>query len=173
MQNAPIDEAAAREFWEQYRAMHPTQATDTEPPPAENFGDHPELTDELLELVLAGTKRATAGLVKEFELDEQPLPRIGSHWIACDSKGRPRVILRSVELRIGDFTTVDEAFAFDEGEGDRSLAWWREGHSRYWRRVSAALGFEWTEQDEIVFERFEVVWPEAHRDQSVPVVSSA
>ena len=46
------------------------------------------------------------------------------------------------------------------GEDDRSLESWRENHARYWRRVAAALGFEWTEQHEIVFERFETVWPE-------------
>ncbi|MFD4422049.1 ASCH domain-containing protein [Agromyces sp. NPDC058484] len=161
MENRPIDETAAREFWAEYRSAHPDRATDTEPPSAEVFGDNAELTDELLGLVLDGTKRATASLVVEFELDGQPLPRIGSHWIACDSAGRPRAILRSVELRIGTFASVDEQFAFDEGEDDRSLATWRENHSRYWQRVSAGLGFEWTEDHEIVFERFEVAWAEA------------
>ena len=160
MQNAPIDQTAAIEFWEEYRAARPDLATDPEPPSAEVFGDHPELTDELLGLVLDGTKRATATLVVEFALDHQPLPRIGSHWIACDSTGRPRVILRDTELRIGDFSSVDEAFAFDEGEDDRSLESWRENHSRYWQRVGAHLDFEWTEHHEIVFERFEVAWPE-------------
>ena len=161
MQNSPIDQAAAIEFWEEYRAARPDRATDPEPPSAEVFGDHPGLTDELLGLVLDGTKRATASLVVEFELDGQPLPRIGSHWIACDSAGRPRAILRDTELRIGTFASVDEAFAWDEGEDDRSLASWRENHSRYWQRVSAELGFEWTEQHEIVFERFDVAWPES------------
>ncbi|MDP9695562.1 UNVERIFIED_ORG: uncharacterized protein YhfF [Arthrobacter globiformis] len=42
--------------------------------------------------------------------------RIGSHWIACDGAGVPRVVLRTVELRLGPFT--DEAFARDEGEDD-------------------------------------------------------
>jgi uncharacterized protein YhfF len=165
MQNAPIDEDAAHRFWEEYCAAHPNRATDTEAPTAEVFGDHPELTDELLGLVLDGTKRATASLVVEFAIEEQPLPRIGSHWIACDSAGRPRAILRSFELRIGTFASVDEQFAYDEGEDDRTLTSWREHHSRYWRRVCAGLGFEWTEEHEIVFERFSVVWPERVRDE--------
>lgn len=165
MQNAPIDTAAAIEFWEEYRAARPDRATDPEPPSAEVFGDHPELTDELLGLVLAGTKRATATLVVEFALDGQPLPRIGGHWIACDSTGRPRVILRDTELRIGTFASVDEEFAWDEGEDDRSLESWRENHSRYWQRVGLQLGFEWTEQHEIVFERFDVAWPEPDGDR--------
>lgn len=158
MPNAPVDHAAAAALWEAYRAAHPDRATDPEPPSVEVFGDHPELTDELLDLVLAGTKRATASLVAEFAAEEQPLPRIGSHWIACDSTGRPRVILRSTELRLATFDDVDERFAHDEGEGDRTLESWRDGHRRYWQRTTPALGFEWTEQLEILLERFEVAW---------------
>ncbi|MFF2389533.1 ASCH domain-containing protein [Agromyces sp. NPDC058104] len=159
MPNAPIDHDAALAMWAEYRAAHPAIATDAEPPSVERFGDHPELTDELLGLVLDGTKRATATLVAEFAAEEQALPRVGSHWIACDSTGAPRVVLRSTELRVGPFTSVDAAFADDEGEDDRSLESWRENHSRYWRRTAAAIGLEWTEQHEVVFERFRVVWP--------------
>ncbi|MGI9822871.1 ASCH domain-containing protein [Agromyces sp. Marseille-Q5079] len=158
-ENAPVDRAAATELWEAYRTARPKVATDVEPPSVERFGDHPELTDELLDLVLAGPKRATATLVAEFEAEDQPLPRVGSHWIACDSTGRPRVILRSTELRIAVLDDVDESFAYDEGEGDRTLASWRDDHVRYWRRSTARLGFEWTPDLEIVLERFDVVWP--------------
>ncbi|WP_376765709.1 ASCH domain-containing protein [Agromyces agglutinans] len=108
--------------------------------------------------MLDGAKRATASLVAEFAIEGQPLPRIGGHWIACDSTGRPRVILRSIELRIARFGDVDAAFAYDEGEDDRTLESWRENHRRYWQRVAPTLGFEWTEQHEIVLERFEVAW---------------
>jgi uncharacterized protein YhfF len=166
MRNAPIDRAAAAAMWEDYRAAHPDEATDHEPPSAETFGDHPELTDALLALVLDGTKRATATLAAEFRAEGQPLPRVGSHWIACDSTGQPRVVLRSIELRVGPFTSVDAAFAFDEGEDDRSLESWRDNHSRYWRRAGAALGIEWTEAHEIVFERFAVVWPREYRSDA-------
>ena len=86
-ENAPVDHAAAAEFWSAYAAAHPDRATDTEPPSVEQFGDYPELTDELLDLVLHGPKRAPAGHVAEYVAEGQPLPRVGSHWIACDSTG--------------------------------------------------------------------------------------
>lgn len=158
MPNAPVDLAAALALWDAYRLALPDRATDPEPPSVEQFGDHPELTDELLGLVLDGTKRATASLVAEFAAESQSLPRIGSHWIACDSTGRPRAILRSTELRIGTFADADDQFAHDEGEDDRTLASWRENHRRYWHRIAPPLGFEWTESHEILFERFEVAW---------------
>lgn len=157
-ENEPIDLEAARRLWADYLAAVPDAAQDPELPSVERFGDHAELTDELLALVLAGTKTATASLAAEFAHEGQLLPRIGSHWIACDSAGRPRAILRSTELRIGPFTSVDARFAFDEGEDDRSLESWRDGHRRYWTRVASTLGFEWTERHDVIFERFDVVW---------------
>ena len=78
--------------------------------------------------------------------------------IACDSAGRPRAILRSTELRIGTIATADAAFAYDEAEDDRSLESWRREHLTYWNRICTALGIEWTDDLEILFERFDVVW---------------
>ena len=156
--DAPLDLDAAATLWQAYLAAVPERATDTELPPVERFGDGPEMADELLDLVLDGPKRATAALVAEFEDEGSPLPRIGSHWIACDAAGRPRAIMRSVELRIGPFTSVDAAFAYDEGEGDRTLEWWRNAHSGYWTRACERLGISWNPDMDIVFERFDVVW---------------
>ena len=71
----------------------------------------------------------------------------------------PRAVLRTTELRIGPFSSVDARFAYDEGEGDRTLDSWIAGHRRYFDRVSAARGVTWNEDDEVVFERFQLIWP--------------
>ena len=128
------------------------------------FGDHRGLADELMALVLAGTKRATAGLVAEFAAAGEPLPRVGGHWIACDGAGVPRCILRSTELRLGPLSSVDDAFAWDEGENDRTRATWLAGHLAYFRRTQEARGSAWSDDLEVVFERFGVVWPPAVAD---------
>ena len=160
------DRAAAETMWAEYAAAHPDAVAATGEWVVEYFGDSPALADELLALVLDGTKRATAALVVEFIAEGQELPRIGSHWIACDGTGMPRVIVRSTEFRLASFDEVDARFAFDEGEDDRTLDTWREGHERYWRRTAAARGETWSPEQEIVLERFSVVWPPAHRDES-------
>jgi uncharacterized protein YhfF len=59
---------------------------------------------------------------------------------------------------------VDEAFAWDEGEGDRTQDWWLDGHRRYFARQSRREGFELNDDVLTVFERFEVVWPLDHAD---------
>ncbi|MGZ5402904.1 MAG: ASCH domain-containing protein, partial [Aeromicrobium sp.] len=129
------------------------------------FGDSAELADELLELVRNGPKRATAGLVAEFLHDNEPLPRIGSHWIVADGAGVARVVLRSTELRIGRLDSVDARFAWDEGEGDRSREWWLDVHRRFFRRTCLRIGITLDDPAdvdglEVVFERFDTVWPQ-------------
>ncbi|MGW9404155.1 ASCH domain-containing protein [Arthrobacter sp. NPDC055585] len=152
-------------MWQAYSAAHPEAVAVSPEYTVEHFGDTRRLADELLTHVLSGRKRATSELAADFLASGDAVPQIGSHWIACDGTGTPRLILRSIELRLGPFGTADEAFARDEGEDDLSLASWQREHRRYWTRVSAAQGREWSETDEIVFERFTVVWPPAHADK--------
>ena len=160
----PVDRARAAELWSAYCAAHPELVALQDDPPVEAFGDSVELADELLALVLNGPKRATAGLVADFTADQEPLPRIGGHWVACDGSGTPRAVLRTVGLRLGVAESVDDAFAWDEGEGDRTRADWLRGHRGYWQRVCRARGEEFSEDQEVVFERFRVVWPPEHVD---------
>jgi ASCH domain len=55
--------------------------------------------------------------------------------------------------------SVDERFAWDEGEGERSRDWWLSAHRRFFARRSAAQDFQMHDEIETMFERFEVVWP--------------
>ena len=144
-------------MWGEYVAAHPEHSDDD--PPSECFGDSARLADELLELVMHGPKRATAGAVADYRHEGQPLPRIGGHWIVHDGSGVPRVILRSTELRLGPLDSVDDAFAWDEGEDDRTRASWLREHERYFARYLPTIGVEYHPQVEVVFERFRVVWP--------------
>nr|WP_091186532.1 ASCH domain-containing protein [Microbacterium humi] len=146
-------------MWDAYAAAHPQALRTSDTFSVDRFGDSLELANELLEVVINGPKRATATLAAEFRAAGEPLPEIGSHWVACDGNGTPRAILRTIELRVATFPEVDERFAWDEGEDDRSLESWRVEHRRYFERTCAARGESFSEQDEIILERFAVVWP--------------
>ncbi|SEL42186.1 Uncharacterized protein YhfF [Blastococcus sp. DSM 46786] len=152
-----LDRTAAIAMYREYAATLP--APPLEEPAVEKFGDSASLADELIGLVLAGTKRATAALVVDFLDDDQPLPRIGGHWIACDGSGAPRCVLETTELRLGPLHSVDDAFAWDEGEDDRTRDSWLREHERYFRRTLPPRGRTWADDLEVVFERFRVVWP--------------
>lgn len=147
-------------LWREYVAAHPEHGDEL--PPVDRFGDSAELADELLGLVVAGTKRATAALVADLELDGEDVPPVGAHWIVTDGSGTERAVLRTTEVRIGPVGSVDEVFAYDEGEGERTRESWLEDHGRYFVRRIEQRGIDAPEGVEAlacVFERFEVVWP--------------
>lgn len=94
-----------------------------------SFGDGPELADALLALVLAGTKTATCWSARDGQVTE-----VGRRWVARDGQGRARAVLETTALARRRFSDVDAGFAAKEGEGDRTLAWWRDAHQRYFTR---------------------------------------
>jgi uncharacterized protein YhfF len=51
--------------------------------------------------------------------------------VMLDGLGVARAVLETVELSLRRFNEVDATFAFDEGEGDRSLEFWRNAHRTY------------------------------------------
>lgn len=136
------------------------RAENVVPPPAWSFGDSPELADELLGLVLAGTKTATTSLVVEYEDAAEQLPRKGDLSILLDGAGDPRALVRTTEVTTVPFSEVTAEHAWAEGEDDRSLETWREQHERYWRRTLAGSAHEFGPGVEVVCERFEVLYSE-------------
>jgi hypothetical protein len=73
--------------------------------------------------------------------------------------GMPSVYRRTTEVAIKPLSQVDETFARDECEGDRTRDWWIDAHRRYFVRQAGREGFEVDDEILTVFERFEVVWP--------------
>jgi uncharacterized protein YhfF len=147
-------------FWRRGQAAGALPLDREGPDAAEQFGDSPELADELLEIVLHGPKRATAGSLAGFEHEGAPLPVVGDHWVVADGAGRPRAVLRTEEVRVGPLSSVDDAFAWDEGEGDRTRATWLADHEAFFRRDLQTLGLEFDPDMPTVFERFELVYSE-------------
>jgi len=151
---------AVESFWREFCVVTGTDLAT--PHDVYAFGDSPELADELLDLVLTGPKRATAGLVVEFEHRGDRLPVVGTLSVVLDGAGAPRCVLRTADVRVAPLRDVDAEFARDEGEGDRTLAWWRAAHERYFGRTLPAIGIEIDDVDlwalDCVFERFEIAW---------------
>ena len=123
-----------------------------------SFGDSPEMATELADLVIAGIKRATASLVQDYGAGREPIPKPGDFVMMLDGEGRPRFIWRTTEVTIKPLSQVDEAFAWDEGEGDRTREWWLDAHRRYFARQAMRERLDIDDEILTVFERFEVVW---------------
>ncbi len=145
-------------FWQRYLATLPSGAPRPAGYTAWAFGDGPEMADELGALVVEGAKTATCGLLWEYEADGDPVPVPGDLSIITAGDGRPLCIIKTTEITVQPFNTVDARFAYDEGEGDRSYDYWREGHWRFFTRACERLGREASETMPVVCERFRVVF---------------
>lgn len=158
MTSAP--DGAVVAFWQRAIAAGAVAEGTPVPTSVEAFGDSPALADELIALVVDGPKRATAGALADYTHSLEELPAVGVHWIALDGSGRPRAVLLTTDVRIGPLSSVDDQFAWDEGEGDRTRADWLESHTRYFQRYLPTIGIEFTPDMETVFERFDVLYKE-------------
>jgi uncharacterized protein YhfF len=124
------------------------------------FGDSPALADELLELVIKGVKTATCSTE-----DEPNTSTPGERWIVLDGRSEPRCVIETTEVTYRRYGEVDAVFAHDEGEGDRSLAYWRQAHRSYFGRQG-----KFSEGMMLMCERFRLVeiFAEAARAPTLP-----
>ncbi|WP_431944236.1 ASCH domain-containing protein [Micromonospora marina] len=90
------------------------------------------LRDQLVAAVLDGSKTTTTALLQDYEIDDEPLPAVGTRSAVIDSDGRPVAVIELVEVRVVRLGDVDLDHARDEGEGFETVAAWRAGHERFW-----------------------------------------
>ena len=122
------------------------------------FGDSEDMATELAELVLQGTKRATAGALWSYEAEGQRLPQPGDLSIVTDWPGQPLCVIQTQSVEVLPFREVTAEFAATEGEGDGSLSFWQKAHREFFSRECAAVGKEFSESMLVVCERFAVVY---------------
>jgi uncharacterized protein YhfF len=150
--------APVRSFWDAFVA---TAGSDAPSRFYEvfHFDDHEKSANELADLVLSGAKRATAGLVWVFEVKRRPIPKPRDLSVVTRWDGRPVCVIETTRVEIHPYDEVDEAFAAAEGEGDRSLRYWREAHWRFFSRECQRIGRTPEPRMPVVCEGFDVVYP--------------
>lgn len=147
------------EYWHSYLNTLPADSlVRNEEYVAEAWGDSPRLADELGTLIVAGTKTATCSALWEYEADGEPLPKVGMRIIVLDGNGDPLCIVETTEVEVMPYDRVDASFAYEEGEGDRSLEHWRDAHWRHFSRTLPDVGKEPTMDMPLVCERFRVIY---------------
>jgi len=122
------------------------------------------LRERLVDAVLRGEKTATAGLLVDYERDDEPLPVAGERCLLLDYADEAIAVVEVVDVSVQRVADCELGFARAEGEGFESVAEWREAHERFWRgyldEIRAYLGDpDWDVTDDTLFvaERFRVV----------------
>ncbi|MGB7208918.1 MAG: ASCH domain-containing protein [Pyrinomonadaceae bacterium] len=148
----------ADEYWDAFLVANPQIGRDA-PYLVWYFGNTIEMATELAELVISGKKSATASLAKMNELEPEKAPIENGYSVVTDFEGAPMCIIQTAEIRHLPFNEVDANFAFDEGEGDQSLYYWRSVHWDYFAREAAEHGFDFDETSIVCCERFRLLFP--------------
>lgn len=144
-------------FWREFCAAN-TEINAREPYEVWFFHHRREPSKKLAELVLSGKKRATASLMED-EADTGDGGIIGGYSVVTDFDGNPQCVIQTTEVRRLPFGEVDEQFAFDEGEGDQTLEYWRQAHREFFVECCRDLGIEFNESMMISCKRFKVLFP--------------
>ena len=145
----------AQELWNKYKKINPSIGDDID---AWQFGLEADL---LAKLVLEGTKTATASAYDLYAVDNDPLPEVGSYDVILDGQEQAVCIIKIIKVSIVPFKDVSAEHAWKEGEGDKSLDYWRDVHEEFFKPYFEECGLTFTPESLIVLEEFQVVYPQS------------
>jgi uncharacterized protein YhfF len=95
--------------------------------------------DKLVGLVLHGNKRATAGLLSEYEAEGEPIEHVGELLAMVDSDGTHVGTLEVTRVDVLRFADVPDEFALAEAEGDLNASDFRASHLAFWTRIGESI----------------------------------
>ncbi|MCY6354407.1 ASCH domain-containing protein [Clostridium sp. ZS2-4] len=122
------------------------------------FCDNEKSANDLAKLVREGIKRGTTSLYYWYELENEELPTEDNYSIITDWNGIVQCIIRTKKVTVRPFKDVNEEFAKIEGEGDKSLKYWREVHVHFFTKELEEEEKEFSEDMLVVCQEFEVVY---------------
>jgi uncharacterized protein YhfF len=151
------ENAALEQCWNDYARSHPSLQGQRYYE-AFRFGNTEQMANELAALVLSGVKTATSSLLWTIEQEKKPLMHAGDYSIVTDWKHHPVCIIQTTEVNIVPFRDIDAQFAYDYGEGERTLIWLKQQLWDYYVQECSLIGRPATEEMPLVCERFRVVY---------------
>jgi uncharacterized protein YhfF len=122
------------------------------------FCDNKKDADACALLVVDGVKQATSTSLWWFEKNKHPIPKPGDVYVVTDWAGVAKAVIRTTKVERVPFNEVTPRYARIEGEGDKSLEYWKRTHWDYYSREMQPLGETPTEDMVIICEQFETIW---------------
>ena len=120
------------------------------------FGTPGESRARLVDFIINGNKRATAGLFHDYTKEGEPVEHVGECLAMVDNDGKHVATLRVTRVEITRFADVPDAFALAEAEGDLNASDFRASHLEYWTRAGEVI----TDDTQVVQVYFDLL---AHR----------
>ncbi|MCK4311039.1 MAG: ASCH domain-containing protein [Methanomicrobia archaeon] len=122
------------------------------------FSNNEKDANDLAELVRRGIKKATTTSLWRLEHDKEPVPQVGEYSVITDWNGVAMCIIQTTKVDIMPFNQVSSDFAATEGEGDKSLTYWRKVHKKFFAEELKSRGMKFSDEMPVVCEEFNVVF---------------
>ena len=148
---------ASTKYWKDFQECNPEYLTLNEPQ-SFYFCDNKKDADECAKLVIQKIKQATSPSFWSFNKKNELLPKIGDLAIVTTWNSKPKAIIKTTKIEIVKFKNITSDYAFIEGEGDKSLEYWKKTHWDYYKNEMKEFANYPNEEMEIVCEYFETIW---------------
>ena len=122
------------------------------------FCDNEKDANECAQLVVDGIKQATCISLWWYKTNQHPLPKIGDLNIITNWEGQAKAIIQTTKIENVPFNKITQEFAEIEGEGDKSLGYWKRVHSAYYTREMAPYNEKFDENMMLICEHFKTIF---------------
>ena len=113
---------------------------------------HPEIN-------YVGVEKYSSVLIRAIQkMEQEELPRAGEYNVILLTDGTALCITKTTKVSLVPYRNVSADHAFREGEGDRSISYWRKVHEAFFTEELASAGLTFTENMTVVCEEFQVVF---------------
>ena len=92
-----------------------------------------------------------------YAVENEPIPKVGDYSIILDSRDNAVCIVRTSKITICPFKDVTAEHAYKEGEGDRSLEYWRQVHKEFLESELESIDMAFSEDAKVICEEFELI----------------
>lgn len=122
------------------------------------FCNNEKDANELAGLVKKGIKKATASLHCLYEIENELIPKVDDYAVITNWKGVAQSIIQITSINTIPFKEVTEELAAKEGEGDKTLSFWRKVHRKVFTLELKEYSKKFSEDMLVVCEEFAVVY---------------
>ena len=144
-------------FWKNFITDN-TRYVNEKTPESFYFCDNEKDANDCAKLVVKKIKQATAPSLWSFEINNEKLPRKGDLNIITNWNKVPQAIILTTKIELIKFSEITEKFAQREGEGDKSLAYWKKVHKAYYKREMQGHKEEFSKDMIIVCQYFDTIY---------------
>ena len=148
---------SVQNLWQNFILSHPKHKNSTLPD-VWHFCNNKDDANHLAELVVKSIKQATSASLWWYEVNEEPLPQIGDLYIITNWEGIAKAIIEVTKIDEVPFNKVSAEYAKIEGEGDKSLGYWKKTHWNYYENEMKPYHLSPSQNMIIICEQFKTIW---------------